>query len=404
MKNNNIENLWRSDFPMLSNRNSDKKFIYMDSASTTFKPTVVVDAVSKFYTDYTSNVSRSSHFLSEKVFEAHDLVREKIASFVNARKKEIIFTHSCTDSINQVARGLHLKKDDEIILSSLEHHSNFLPWCEHATVKIVRIDENGIIDLNHLRELVTDKTKLIAVTYISNVTGNIQPVKEVVQIAREKEVLSLIDAAQAVGHLPVDVFDMDCDFMVFSAHKMLGPSGVGVLYVKDDAFHILSPTQYGGGMVNKISPQNIDYFKGYSLFEAGTPNIEGVLGFGAAIDYLDQIGIQRITDYLDFLEAYCKKELLSSNLITFPFPINADAHSPIFSFVPKNMKADIGYISNVLSDVHGIAVRDGFQCAQPLYSSKNINGAIRVSLYLYNTIEEVDALIYALNKLRNLLI
>lgn len=404
MKKDPLENLWRIDFPMLNEENHDKKFIYMDSASTTLKPTMVIDAVSKFYTNYTSNVSRSSHFLSEKVFEAYDLVREKVASFVNARKNEIIFTHNCTDSINQVVRGLCLKKDDEVILSILEHHSNFLPWYEHATVKIVRVDENGMIDLNHLHELTTDKTKLIAATYISNVTGNIQPTKDIVQIAKEKGVLSLIDAAQAVGHLPIDVFDVDCDFLVFSAHKMLGPSGVGVLYVKEEAFGTLSPPQYGGGMVNKVTSQHIDYFTGYSLFEAGTPNIEGILGLGAAIDYLEQAGMQRITSYLDHLETYCRQELLSSNLVNFPFPMTASVHSPIFAFVPQNNKADIRYISNVLSDVHGIAVRDGFQCAQPLYSSENLNGAIRVSLYLYNTIEEIDALIYALNKLRKLLV
>lgn len=395
-------NRWRKDFPILNIENPRKKFIYLDSASTTLKPKVVADAVNQFYTNCTSNISRSAHFLAEEIFNSFDQVRENIASFINARKDEIIFTHNCTDSINLLAKGLQLQKDDEIILSILEHHSNFLPWHERATPKILPIDESGIIDLDILRQQITDKTKLIAISYISNVTGNIQPVKEIARIAKECGVLSLIDAAQAVGHIPVDVFDIDCDFMAFSAHKMLGPSGVGILYVKNEALDCLSPSKYGGGMVNKVIPSQIDYFRGYALFEAGTPNIEGILGLGAAVHYLNQSGIECITDHLEALEKYCRLQLNSLNFLDFPFAF-ATSHSPIFSFRLKNSKIKLDYITHILSDVHSIAVREGYQCAQPLYFSKNLDGAIRVSLYLYNTMEEIDALIFALKKLESII-
>ena len=396
-----IENVWRNDFPMLDVEKQRKAFIYMDSASTTLKPKLVADTVNRFYASYTSNVSRSSHFLAEEVFDTFDLVREKVASFINARKDEIIFTHNCTDSINLIAKGLQLEKADEIILSVLEHHSNFLPWYERATPKVVPTDDSGIIDLDNLRRQITNKTKLIAISYISNVTGNIQPVKEIAKIAKEHGVLCLIDAAQAVGHISVDVFDIDCDFLAFSAHKMLGPSGVGVLYVKNEALELLSPSKHGGGMVNKVIPGEIDYLKGYSLFEAGTPNIEGILGLGAAVDYLNQLGMECVIAHLDSLEKYCRLQLNSLGLLDFPFVFADNCHSPIFSFRPKNPKVRLDYIAHVLSDVHSIAVRDGYQCAQPLYLSKNLDGAIRVSLYLYNTIEEVDTLISALKKLQD---
>lgn len=396
MKNTFIKCPWRNDFPMLSGVSQHKKLVYLDSASTTLKPVSVINAVNEFYNIYTSNVSRSSHFLSSSLFELFDIVREKVSSFIGSGKDEIIFTHNCSDSINFVASSLSLSKDDEVILSVLEHHSNYLPWYERAKIKVASIDENGIIDLNHLVSLLTKKTKLISVTYISNVTGNIQPIREIARIAKENGVLLMVDAAQAVGHIPVNVCDIDCDFMAFSAHKMLGPSGVGVLYAKKDVQHLLRLTRFGGGMVNKIFHERIEYLNGYSSFEVGTPNIEGILGLGAAIDYFNDIGIEHVFAYLGNLEKYCRFRLCSLTSINMPFAISNECHSPIFSFRPNSKKFSLNYIANILSDAYGVAVRDGYQCSQPLYHSKNIDGAIRVSLHLYNTIEDIDRLIFAL--------
>ncbi|HRD69369.1 MAG TPA: cysteine desulfurase [Legionella sp.] len=394
--------LWRKDFPMLNNTEEDKKFIYMDNASTTLKPQIVIDAVNKFYTTYTTNISRSSHFLSEEVFFLFEQTREKIASFINAKKNEIVFTYNCTDSINLVASGLELNKNDEVILSVLEHHSNFLPWQARAQLKIIKTDQNGLIDLEHLRDQITNKTKLLSLTYLSNVTGNVQPIKEAIAIAREKGILCMVDAAQAVGHIPVDVFNLDCDFMAFSAHKMLGPSGVGVLYGKSELLEKVHPSRCGGGMANKVLLDNISYLPVPSKYEAGTLNIEGILGFNSAIDYINTIGIDNICNHLDMLESYCKTQLESTGLVTFPFAF-AEDHAPIFSFRPNNPKLRIEYIANVLSDVHGIALREGYQCAQPLYVANGLDGSIRVSLYLYNTFNEIDALINALYDMRILL-
>ncbi len=396
------QNPWREDFPILNEENQ-RKFVYMDSASTSLKPEIVRNAVNRFYVQCTSNVSRASHFLSEEIFEIFDQVREKVASFINAKKSEIIFTHNCTDSINLVANGLTLNKNDEVILSILEHHSNFLPWYERTCLKIISLDEQGLIDLNSLKKLITNKTKLITVPYISNVTGNIQPVKEIAKLARENGILCLIDAAQAAGHIPIDVFDIDCDFLAFSSHKMLGPNGVGILYVKNEIQQLLSPSKQGGGVVNKIEPNKVEYLSGYSLFEAGTPNIEGILGLGAAIDYIDLIDINNVLSYLQKLESYCRMQLESLTSIYLPFTISNN-HSPIFSFRPKNSKTEMAFITRTLSDVHKIALREGYQCAQPLYNSKTLNGSIRISLYLYNTFEEIDYLINALKSLHNLMI
>lgn len=395
--------LWRNDFPILTNADHKNKFIYMDSASTTLKPQLVVEAVNLFYTKYTANIARASHFLSEELFILFEDTRESISSFINAKKDEIVFTHNCTDSINLVANGLSLEKTDEVIISVLEHHSNYLPWHKYATVKTVGHDSNGLIDLNILQDQITNNTKLISIAYISNVTGNIQPVKEIAKIAKEKNILFLIDAAQAVGHIPVDVYDIDCDFMAFSAHKMLGPSGVGILYGKSEALEKLKAFRYGGGMVNKITANATSYMPSPLKFEAGTPNIEGILGLGAAVNYLNFIGMDNITIHLNKLESYCRSQMEKTELINFPFEL-ANDHVPIFSFRPKSSKSSLEYISNVLSDVHGIAIREGFQCAQPFYMAKNINGTIRVSLYLYNSFEEIDLLINALHEMKYLLV
>lgn len=393
-------NSWRQDFPIL-NKDS-QKLIYMDSASTTLKPKAVIDAVNEFYTEFTSNISRSRHFLSEKLLAKFDNTREKVASFINANKNEIIFTLNCTDAINLVAKGLGLTKEDEVIVSSLEHHSNFIPWKSCSNIVVVYPDKNGTIDMDFLAYSITKKTKLVSITYVSNVTGNVQPIKEIVKLVREKGGLCMIDAAQAVGHIPVDVLDLDCDFLAFSAHKMLGPSGVGVLYGKSKLLDQLCPYRLGGGMVHKVLMDEIQYMPSPTKFEAGTLNIEGILGLGAAIDYLNGIGLERVFFYLKQLQIYCRNRLESIDTITFPFAFSRH-HKPIFSFIPQNSMTDINFVANILSDVHGIAVRDGYQCAQPLYQHMKLGGSIRASLYLYNTFEEIDILVDALSDMKYLL-
>ncbi|EAU67433.1 aminotransferase, class V [Stigmatella aurantiaca DW4/3-1] len=392
-------NPFLADFPILSSTVHERGFIYFDNAATTLKPRPVIEAVSSYYEKYTSNVSRGNHYISEIATLAFESAREKVASFIKAQSNEIIFTYNCTDSINLVASALSLTPEDEVVISVMEHHSNHLPWHGRARLKIVGVDSSGCIDLNQLQDAITDKTKLVSLSCLSNVTGNIQPVKAAVALARERGVLTLLDAAQAIGHFPFDVRELGCDFLAFSAHKMLGPSGVGVLYARQEAQAALRPVRYGGGMTNKLTRDGVVFRDGPARFEAGTPGIEGIIAFGAAVDYFRKQGFDAIRTQLEELESYCWSKLSQMDAIVHPFPM-APKHAPIFAFRPRKPGVDLNYVTRILSDSHGLALSAGYQCCQPLYEAFNVNGAIRVSLYIYNTRAEIDRLVGALEELR----
>ncbi len=384
--------LLRADFAMLSSGN-----IYLDSSSTSLKPVQVAHAIGRVYNHHCSNVGRSNHQIAEHITSEFENVRTQVALMLNCYVDEAAFSFNCTDSINTVANSLHLTSEDQVIISELEHHSNLLPWLNRAKVKIVRTLESGRIDLDHLEELLKTTTRLVSVTHASNVTGNVQPVKEICRLAKQYGAVSLIDGAQAVGHFPVDVKDVGCDFYAFSAHKMLGPSGVGVLYMRRDVQSQLGFSRYGGGMVNMVTSDAISYLTGPAKFEAGTPNIEGVIGFGAALDYIANVGVDYIQRHNRSLSDYFISHQNADRNIIYPFPLAPD-RIPIFTFRPKG-NIDINYISRIMSDRYKIAVSTGYQCNQLLYRKKNIDGAIRISLHVYNNLSDIDVFYQAIEEL-----
>jgi cysteine desulfurase / selenocysteine lyase len=390
---------FRKDFPIFKKEFDPKKIVYLDSAATTLKPKSVISRILQFYEHETSNISRGNHFLGENNFLAFEEVRAKTASFLKCQSDEIVFTQNTTDSINTVAQGLNLKPEDEIIVSILEHHSNYLPWLNKAKVKIAPANNDLIIDIEKLEKLITPHTKLISICQASNITGNVHPIEEIIKIAKKRDILVLIDAAQSISHLPMDVKKLGCDFLTFSAHKMFGPSGVGVLYVSKEMQPKISPTKYGGGMANRVTLPHCTFKPFPYLFEAGTPNIEGILGFGKALDYFAEKGFEAIQAKLHLLENYLRESLQALDFIDL-LPFFPKNHLPLFTFIPKNERADIGMLSQTLSDSFKIILRSGFHCSQLIYNEKGLNGGLRVSLHVYNNKKDVDSLISALNELK----
>lgn len=386
----------RKDFPLLV---KEPEYIYFDSASTTHKPALVIESVTRYYGEYSSNIHRSVHRHAEAATIAFENTRELTAAFIHADKNEIIFTHNCTDAINLVAHLLKLTKRDEVVCSIAEHHSNYLPWLNNASLVTIELDKNGVIDLDQLKRALSPKTKLLALSYVSNATGNIQPVREAIRIAKARGVLTLIDAAQAIGHFPIDVQDLGCDFLVFSAHKMLGPSGVGIMYARQEWLNAVSPVRFGGGMVNHIDAGVANFKAPPHGFEAGTPNIEGVIAFGKALHYFLLHGFDVIEGHLNDLESYFKKRLVESPYIKSAFPI-ASRHVPIFTFMPMCARIDLNQLGRVLSDTYQIALSVGVQCCQPLYQTYSLEGAIRASLYVYNTKAEIDRFFAAIDEMK----
>lgn len=398
------ENLFQTDFPIFENRFKQDEVVYLDNASTTLKPKRVINAVNNFYNKMTSNVFRGNHRIAEDVTIAINDARSSIASFIHAKSNEIVFTYSCTDAINMVAVGLNLSSNSEIITSTLEHHSNLLPWLQRFKTNIIGLNNNGEIDLNQLSDSITPKTALIAVSYCSNVTGNIQPISEIVRIARERGILTLIDASQAISHLSIDTKALDCDYLVFSGHKMFGPSGIGVLYGKEEKLQRLQPFRLGGGMVNKVSiDRNLINFKQVpNNLEGGTPNIEGILGLGEAVNYYFDKGHANIEKQNHTIERIARNRLEKCNQIELPFK-HSPSHIPIFTFRPRGKKVDVYNLGRILSDRYNIAVCSGYQCAQPLYEAADIKGGVRASFHIYNSERDIDKLITALDELKPIL-
>ncbi len=393
----------RKDFPILSRTVNGKPLVYFDNGATAQKPQSVIDAISHYYAYQNSNIHRGVHTLSREITIAYEEARKTIQLHLNAKQaSEIIFTKGTTESINLVAHcfgNLAITEGDEIIISQMEHHSNIVPWqllCEEkkAILKFIPINQAGELILEELPKLITAKTKLVAFTQISNTLGTINPVKEMIATIRSlSKAAILIDGAQAVPHLKPDVQDLDCDFYVFSGHKLFGPTGVGVLYAKEEWLQKFGPYQTGGGTIKTVTLQKTEFADSPLKFEAGTPHIEGGIGLAAAIKYVTEIGFENIHKHEEDLLHYATKQLKEiEGLVIYG---NAKHKTSVISFnVGSIHPFDIG----TLLDKYGVAIRSGHHCTQPLWQFYNIPGTIRASFAFYNTFEEVDLFIEALKK------
>ena len=389
----------RKDFPILNSKVNGKQLVYFDNAATTQTPKVVIDSIVSYYSTLNANIHRGAHYLSQKATEAYENTRRKFQQHLNAKNSsEIIFTSGTTHSINLVANGFTnlLKSGDEIIVSHLEHHSNIVPWqmlCEKtgAIMKIIPMNHDGELIFSEYEKLLSNKTKVVFVNHVSNALGTINPVKEIISKAHEFGAAVLIDGAQALPHFEVDVKDLNADFYVASAHKFYGPTGVGILYGKEKWLDKLPPYQGGGEMIDEVTFEKTTYAKLPNKFEAGTPNISGVIASGIAIDYINNIGLKKILKYENVLLKYTTEKLLEIDGIKIYG--NTDNKTSVISFNLANIHHyDIGSII----DNEGIAVRTGHHCAQPIMDYYKIPGTIRLSLSFYNTKEEIDSLISAI--------
>ncbi len=394
----------RSNFPILNEQVYKKQFVYFDSAASAQKPIQVLIKEEELHNNYYGNIHRAAHFMADKATVEFEAVRDKIKNFINAgSRKEIIFTKGTTESVNLVASSFgekYLNEGDEIIVSEMEHHSNIVPWqlaAERRAAKIVKIpfSNDGVLQMEKLPELINSKTKLIAVAHVSNVLGTINPIAEITKIAHENRVAIFVDGAQAVQHISVDVQKMDVDFYAFSAHKMYGPNGVGVLYGKEKWLNEMPPYQGGGEMISEVSFEKTTFNELPYKFEAGTPNITSVIAFGAAIDFMNEVGIPAIGEWENELLEYATLKLKEINGIKIYG--ESPNKSGVISF---NIKGIHSYDLGMLLDKLGIAVRTGHHCADTVMQHFNIAGTVRISFGMYNTKEEIDIFVTALNKVR----
>jgi cysteine desulfurase/selenocysteine lyase len=399
-------NAVRNDFPILQQKIYGKPLIYLDNAATTQKPNAVMQAIVRYYETLNSNVHRGNHLLSIQATDAMERARNRIASFIHApHPEEIIFTRGTTESINLVAQGFAsslLQPGDEVIISALEHHSNLVPWQQAclrtgAQLKIIPLDESGQIRLGDFRNLLSEKTRIVAIAHVSNVLGTILPVQDIIDLAHRRGIPVLIDGAQAVQHLPIDVSQLGCDFYAFSGHKIYGPTGIGILYGKGSWLEKIPPFQFGGEMIEIVSFEKTTFNEIPFKFEAGTPNVEGIIGLAAALDYLCQIGLESIFKYETELFEYALHKL--SRLDDVRIIGQAKDRCSVISFLLDHIHP---YDTGTLLDQMGIAVRSGNHCAQPLIDLLNLPGTVRVSLSFYNTREEIDILITALQKVKDI--
>jgi len=396
----------RAQFPLLHQKVNGENLVYFDNGASTQKPQVVIDAIAQYYSNDNANIHRGVHYLSQKATDKFEETRDTVQAFINANKScEIIFTKGTTDSINLVANGYRsmLNKGDDIIISEMEHHSNIVPWqmcCEvsGATLKVIPILDNGDLDMDAFENLLSEKTKLVAVTHISNALGTINPVEKLIALTHKVGAKILIDGAQATPHTLVDVQGLDVDFYCFSAHKMYGPTGVGVLYGKEALLNELPPYQGGGEMIKEVSFEKTTYADLPYKFEAGTPNIAGVIAFKAAIDFITDLGISTIAKHEDTLVQYATKQLLT--ISGMQFIGEAKKRAALVSF---NIEGLHPYDIGVLLDKMGIAIRTGHHCAQPIMEHYKVPGTARMSFAIYNTKEEIDSCITAIKKAQTML-
>lgn len=394
----------QKDFPILDREVNGRPLVYLDSASTSQKPKAVIDALTKFYETTNANIHRGVHTLSEEATEAYESVREKVRVLINTREAaEIIFTRGTTEAVNLVAATWgeqNINEGDEIVVTALEHHSNLVPWqqlCKrkNATLKMVPILEDGTLDVSQLDSFISVKTRLVAVTQMSNAIGTIIPIKKIVQAAKAVGAKVLADGAQGVPHMGFDVQDEPCDFLAFSSHKMLGPTGVGVLYARCEVLETMQPYQFGGDMVKEVSDVDATWNDLPHSFEAGTPNIADTIAFGAAIDYLQGIGFDAILEHDQKLLRYAREKLSQFPRLQLYGPSDTAMSGGIVSFnVPGVHPHDVGTILNS----EGVAIRTGHHCAQPLLQKLGVSATARMSFYIYNTKEDIDAAASALQK------
>jgi cysteine desulfurase/selenocysteine lyase len=398
----------RSEFPILSREVNGHPLVYLDNGASSQKPQQVIDAISHYYEYENSNIHRGIHTLSQEATTAYEEARKTIQNFINAKHgHEVIFTKGTTDAINLIASSFgkkYLNKGDEIIISTMEHHSNIVPWqiiCEEkgAILKVVPINDKGEFLFDEFEKLLSDKTKLVAVTHVSNTLGTINPVKQIIDRAHEKGALVLIDGAQAVPHTKVDVQELDCDFYAFSGHKMFGPTGVGILYGKEALLNDLPPYQGGGDMIKTVTFEKTTYNELPHKFEAGTPNIVGGIALATAVDYINKIGIDKIEAYEHELLNYATEQIKQIKGVRIIG--EAEKKASVLSFlVESTHPTDIGTIIDKL----GIAIRTGHHCTEPLMNRFNIPGTTRASFAFYNTFEEIDVFINALKRAVNMLV
>jgi cysteine desulfurase/selenocysteine lyase len=396
----------RKDFPILSRKVNGYPLVYFDNAATSQTPKIVIDKIVDYYSNYNANIHRGVHALSQEATDVYELARTKITNHFNAKHNhEIIFTSGTTHSINMVASGFSeiLKSGDEILVSALEHHSNIVPWqmlCEKtgATLKVIPMTEMGELSIADYTRLLSEKTKLVFVNHVSNTLGTINPIKVIIDKAHEKGAAVLIDGAQATSHLIPDFQKLNVDFYVTSAHKMCGPTGVGILYGKEKWLQELPPYQGGGEMIKEVSFEKTTYADLPHKFEAGTPNIAGGIAFGAAVDYLNSIGLNDIAIYENELLKYATKELLKIDGVKI-YGTSSNKTAVISFNIDKIHPYDIGTIIDKL----GVEVRTGQHCTQPIMDFYKISGTIRASFAFYNTKEEIDVFIAAINKAKMML-
>ncbi|MDR0364432.1 MAG: cysteine desulfurase [Bacteroidales bacterium] len=398
----------RSDFPILSRQVHNRPIVYFDNAATTQKPIDIIERVNRYYEWENANIHRGAHFLANEATEFYEAGRSKVAEFINAKHaREIIFTRGTTESINLVAFSFserYLLEGDEVVITAMEHHANIVPWqmaCERkkAKLKVLPMDKNGILEIEKLPELLTERTKIVAVTHISNVLGTINPIKNIIETAHQQNIPVLIDGAQSVPHQKVDVQALDCDFFCFSGHKMYAPMGIGVLYGKEHYLNEIPPYQGGGEMIRKVTFEKTTYNDLPFKFEAGTPDVGGVLALHAAIDYMENIGLEQIAKTEHDLLKHATEKLQQLDYIEIIG--NAPDKSGLISFLMKDIHP---YDAGTILDQLGFAVRTGHHCAEPIMDFFNITSTIRISFSFYNTTKEIDNFIVALERVRTMLL
>ena len=393
----------RNDFPILQTKVHGKQLVYLDNGATSQKPISVIKKAQEYYSSMNSNIHRGVHALSQVSTEAYESARIKIKSFINALgKNEIIFTRGTTESINLVAQSYgraNFQEGDEVIISQMEHHSNIVPWqmiCEEkgAKLKVIPINDEGEIIFEEFEKLLTHKTKFISVVYVSNSLGTVNPVKNIIDLAHQNNIPVLLDAAQAVNHFPIDVQELDCDFLAFSGHKIYGPTGIGVLYGKINLLESMPPYQGGGDMIETVTFEKTTYNELPYKFEAGTPNIAGAIGLGEAIDYISRVGLENIALHEKYLLDYATEAV--SDIPGLKIIGTAKEKVSVLSFVLDDVHPhDIG----TFLDFEGVAIRTGHHCTQPVMDRYNIPATSRASFAMYNTKEEIDILVNGLRKI-----
>ncbi|WP_282060326.1 cysteine desulfurase [Bacillus pumilus] len=391
----------REQFPILHQQVNGHDLVYLDSAATSQKPRVVIDAMNEYYRSYNSNVHRGVHTLGTRATDAYEGAREKVRAFIRASSvQEIIFTRGTTTALNTVAISYaraNLKEGDEIVITHMEHHANIIPWQQAAkatgaTLKYIPLQEDGTLSLEDVKQTITHQTKIVAVTHVSNVLGTINPIKEIAKIAHDHGAIIVVDGAQSTPHMQIDVQDLDCDFFAFSGHKMCGPTGIGVLYGKKDLLNNMEPAEFGGEMIDFVDLYDSTWKELPWKFEAGTPIIAGAVGLGKAIDFLNEIGMEEVSRYEHQLATYALERFKELEGATVYGPQHRAG------LVTFNLDDVHPHDASTVLDTEGVAIRAGHHCAQPLMKWLGVSATARASFYLYNTEEEIDKLIVALRK------